>query len=227
MDDISVTALMPMKAHSERLPNKNIKIFHGKPLYQVVLDTLIKSRYIKEIIIDTDIESILGPEYTLWKTQQRRLSRARRKSGLEESDQKLLLREIFPESKGTSSLMTFEELEAATLLFENPEVSESYNQMMSSILPPADVMFSTKPKLRKLLIALQKGALPTYTVNMLQESRAAFDLGRKQMFFEMRRQRNSGSFASYLHNIEKFYFKGKAGEGFKKKDLQILKITRK
>ena len=60
MHDISVTALMPMKAHSERLPNKNIKIFHGKPLYQIVLDTLIKSRYIKEIIIDTDIESILG-----------------------------------------------------------------------------------------------------------------------------------------------------------------------
>ena len=51
---------MPMKAHSERLPNKNIKIFHGKPLYQVVLDTLIKSRYIKEIIINTDIESILS-----------------------------------------------------------------------------------------------------------------------------------------------------------------------
>ena len=60
MKDIYVTALMPMKAHSERLPNKNIKIFHGKPLYQVVLDTLIKSRYIKEIIIDTDIESILS-----------------------------------------------------------------------------------------------------------------------------------------------------------------------
>jgi CMP-N-acetylneuraminic acid synthetase len=60
MDEISVTALMPMKAHSERLPNKNIKIFHGKPLYQVVLDTLIKSRYIKAIIINTDIESILG-----------------------------------------------------------------------------------------------------------------------------------------------------------------------
>ena len=60
MHDISITALMPMKADSERLPNKNIKIFHGKPLYQAVLDTLIKSRYIKEIIIDTDIESILG-----------------------------------------------------------------------------------------------------------------------------------------------------------------------
>ena len=49
-----------MKAQSVRLPNKNIKIFHGNPLYQVVLDTLIKSSYVKEIIIDTDIESILG-----------------------------------------------------------------------------------------------------------------------------------------------------------------------
>ena len=60
MHDISITALMPMKAHSERLPNKNIKIFHGKPLYQAVLDSLIKSRYIKEIIFNTDIELILG-----------------------------------------------------------------------------------------------------------------------------------------------------------------------
>ena len=60
MDDISVTALMPMKKHSERLPNKNIKLFHGKPLYQVVLNSLIKSKYIKEIIINTDIESILS-----------------------------------------------------------------------------------------------------------------------------------------------------------------------
>jgi len=60
MDDIFVTALMPMKKHSERLPNKNIKLFHGKPLYQVVLDSLIKSKHIKEIIINTDIESILS-----------------------------------------------------------------------------------------------------------------------------------------------------------------------
>ena len=60
MGDVSITALLPMKAHSERLPDKNIKIFHGKPLYQVVLDSLIKSKYIKEIIINTDIESILS-----------------------------------------------------------------------------------------------------------------------------------------------------------------------
>jgi CMP-N-acetylneuraminic acid synthetase len=60
MQEISVTALMPMKAHSERLPDKNIKMFHGKPLYHAVLDSLIKSIYIKEIIINTDIEEILS-----------------------------------------------------------------------------------------------------------------------------------------------------------------------
>ena len=63
MDNISITALMPMKENSERLPNKNIKLFNGKPLYQAVLSTLTKSKYIKEIIINTDIESILlSPE---------------------------------------------------------------------------------------------------------------------------------------------------------------------
>lgn len=60
MNDISVTALLPMKANSERLPNKNIKLFNGKPLYHAILSTLIKSKYIKEIIINTDIESILS-----------------------------------------------------------------------------------------------------------------------------------------------------------------------
>ena len=59
MQEISVTALMPMKAHSERLPGKNMKMFHGKPLYCAVLNSLIKSKYIKEIIINTDIEEIL------------------------------------------------------------------------------------------------------------------------------------------------------------------------
>jgi len=60
MQELSVTALMPMKAHSERLPGKNIKMFHGKPLYRAVLDSLIKSSYIQEIIINTDIDAILA-----------------------------------------------------------------------------------------------------------------------------------------------------------------------
>lgn len=49
-----VIALVPMKGHSERVPNKNIRDFGGQPLFYKILETLEKSRYIQDIYIDTD-----------------------------------------------------------------------------------------------------------------------------------------------------------------------------
>lgn len=49
-----IIALLPMKGHSERVPNKNMKLFNGKPLYRIVLDTILKSKYINEVHINTD-----------------------------------------------------------------------------------------------------------------------------------------------------------------------------
>ena len=99
--------------------------------------------------------------------------------------------------------MSPQELSEAIAIFEQPQVSESYNQMMSSILPPADVMFSTKPRLRKLLLGSQKLFLSAYTVNRLQDSRAAFDLAIMSNKFDIRRKRNTGSFAGFLYDIRK------------------------
>lgn len=56
MDDI--VALVPMKSHSERIPNKNIKEFNGKPLLYWILNTLKDSRYIKKIAVNTDSKKI-------------------------------------------------------------------------------------------------------------------------------------------------------------------------
>ena len=53
-----VIALLPMKGNSERVPNKNLKLFNGKPLYQWTLSQLQNSRYIDEIIINTDSPKI-------------------------------------------------------------------------------------------------------------------------------------------------------------------------
>lgn len=53
-----IIALLPMKGHSERVPNKNMKLFNGKPLYRIVLDTVLKSKYINEVHINTDSEII-------------------------------------------------------------------------------------------------------------------------------------------------------------------------
>lgn len=53
-----IVSLLPMKGNSERVPNKNLKIFNSKPLYHSIVRTLIESKYISDIIVNTDSEKI-------------------------------------------------------------------------------------------------------------------------------------------------------------------------
>jgi len=54
----NITALVPMKGHSERVPNKNIRFLAGKPAFHWILESLTKSKYISEILINTDSKEI-------------------------------------------------------------------------------------------------------------------------------------------------------------------------
>ncbi len=54
----NIVALLPMKGNSERVPNKNLRLFNGKPLYHRVLNQLQKSKYIIDIVINTDSDYI-------------------------------------------------------------------------------------------------------------------------------------------------------------------------
>lgn len=53
-----VTALVPMKEHSERIPLKNTRILGKKPLFFFILESLESAIYVKEIIINTDSSKI-------------------------------------------------------------------------------------------------------------------------------------------------------------------------
>lgn len=53
-----ITALLPMKGHSERIKDKNIRLFNDKPLFFHVLETLEEVSLIKKIIINTDSKTI-------------------------------------------------------------------------------------------------------------------------------------------------------------------------
>ena len=55
-----IVALLPMKANSERVEGKNFKDFNGKPLFQWVLDTLLKIKEIDQVVINTDARDILS-----------------------------------------------------------------------------------------------------------------------------------------------------------------------
>ena len=55
---MKIIALLPMKGHSERVPNKNMRDFCGRPLYHAVMRNLIHSRYVSKVVINTDSEKI-------------------------------------------------------------------------------------------------------------------------------------------------------------------------
>jgi N-acylneuraminate cytidylyltransferase len=53
-----LVALVPMKGHSERVPNKNLRTFNGRPLCHWVLNTLDATPEVDEIVVNTDSEEI-------------------------------------------------------------------------------------------------------------------------------------------------------------------------
>lgn len=55
---MKIAALIPMKEHSQRVPNKNIKDFNGKPLFYWIFQTLMKVKSIDKIFLDTDSDII-------------------------------------------------------------------------------------------------------------------------------------------------------------------------
>lgn len=53
-------ALLPMKAHSERVKGKNFRPLAGKPLFRWVLDTLLRVAAVEQVVINTDARAILA-----------------------------------------------------------------------------------------------------------------------------------------------------------------------
>ena len=56
----TVVALMPLKAHSERVPGKNFKPLGDRPLFRWMLDTLLSLDEISKVVINTDARDVLA-----------------------------------------------------------------------------------------------------------------------------------------------------------------------
>ena len=55
---MTLKALLPMKGNSERVKNKNMKDFDGAPLYHAIIKSLLASKYIENVVINTDSDII-------------------------------------------------------------------------------------------------------------------------------------------------------------------------
>lgn len=55
----TITALVPMRHHSQRVPGKNYRELQGKPLFHYVLETLLAIPEVTNILVDTDSEPVI------------------------------------------------------------------------------------------------------------------------------------------------------------------------
>jgi len=53
-------ALLPIKEHSERIPNKSFETIENKPLFSFVIDSLLSSNFISKVAINTDSKKIIS-----------------------------------------------------------------------------------------------------------------------------------------------------------------------
>ncbi len=57
--DQGLVALLPMKAHSQRISGKNFRLLGGRPLFRWMLDALLSIPAIGTIVINTDARAVL------------------------------------------------------------------------------------------------------------------------------------------------------------------------
>jgi CMP-N-acetylneuraminic acid synthetase len=59
MKKYKLTALVPMRHHSQRVPGKNYRPLAGKSLFHHILETLLKVPEIGDVVVDTDSEPVM------------------------------------------------------------------------------------------------------------------------------------------------------------------------
>lgn len=55
---MKILAVIPARAGSKGIPNKNIRIINGKPLIYYAINNALKSKYITDVIVTTDSEPV-------------------------------------------------------------------------------------------------------------------------------------------------------------------------
>jgi len=59
MSNYKLTALVPMRHHSQRVPGKNYRPLAGKPLFHHIIETLLNVPEIYTVVVDTDSEPVM------------------------------------------------------------------------------------------------------------------------------------------------------------------------
>jgi CMP-N-acetylneuraminic acid synthetase len=59
MNKMKITALVPIRHHSQRVPGKNYRPLAGKPLFHYIINTLLACPEISQVVVDTDSPPVM------------------------------------------------------------------------------------------------------------------------------------------------------------------------
>ena len=137
--------------------------------------------------------------------EQSKLEKTKRESAASDNEFRQLLSLFFPKSEGSSKNMTYEELVSANALFKTKTNTLTFENTISSTVPPDKFMSKVGVQWRKFLVGAAKIVLPTYTVLGMVKSKAAQVLAGKQIDFELMRQSLSGQVEQWKAQLRKDY----------------------
>lgn len=126
---------MPMKGHSERVPNKNLKPFNGKPLYHAISHEIIKSMHFTCVIINTDSSLITEdvnkhfPDFTINERPDHLLGDFVPMNDIIKHDLDVLDGQIFVQTHSTNPLLLASTLDRAIDFFINN--TDKYDSLFS------------------------------------------------------------------------------------------------
>jgi len=186
-----VVALMPMKGHSERVPNKNLRMLCGKPLYQWVVDALLETKEISKILIDTDSQEIIEdikkayvtPRVIAFRRQEFLLGDFVSMNAIINYDISLCDEKFFMQTHATNPLLTSKTIkEAIQLFFDNQKQNDSVfavNKIQSRLYDKNCNPINHNPK----------EMLRTQDLDPIYEENSNFYIFSKESFFKAQERR--------------------------------------
>jgi CMP-N-acetylneuraminic acid synthetase len=196
-----VTAILPMKGHSERVPRKNLRMVCGKPLYHWVMKSMQDSEFIDEVVVETDSDEIeedakLNFDVRVIRRPDRLLGDAVDMNSLLEYHLSIIESDIYLQTHATNPLLTAKTIDAAILYY-------------TSIIDNFDSLFSVT-RLQTRLYFKDGSAINHNPAEMLQtqnlpivfEENSNIYLFTKQSFMKNKRRIGETPYMYELNKLE-------------------------
>lgn len=134
-NNLKIAALVPMRHHSVRVPEKNFRLIAGKPLYFYILSSLLDVPEIGQIVVDTDSEKIIEGINKHFPS----IKIIKRPEHLQADS--IPMNEILLHDTGTIDADLYLQTHSTNPLLRSETISKAINQLLEN-MPAFDSLFS-------------------------------------------------------------------------------------